>query len=58
MKRISSRSHWITAPPTKTLPSSAYCTLPFKPMAMVVSRPFSLTHGVSPVFINKKQPVP
>ena len=48
----------MTAPPTKTLPSSAYCTFPFRPMAIVVSRPFSLTQGVPPVFMSRKQPVP
>ena len=56
--RRPSRTHWITAPPTKTLPSSAYSTLPFRLMAMVEIRPFWLRQMVSPVFISKKQPVP
>ena len=56
MSRSSSRSHWTTAPPTKTLPSRQYCTLPPMPMAMVVRRPFLLWTIFSPVFISRKQP--
>ena len=48
----------MTAPPTKTLPSRAYSTLPFRLMPMVEIRPFWLRQMVSPVFISKKQPVP
>ena len=58
MNRSSSRSHWMTAPPTKIEPSSAYCTRPFKPTAIVVTSPCSLSIAVSPVFMSKKQPVP
>ena len=58
MRRSSSRSHWITAPPTNTLPSRAYWTFPSSPAAMVVTSPFRLRTSFSPVFINKKQPVP
>ena len=54
----SSRIHWITAPPTNTLPSRAYWTFPPVPAAMVVTRPFWLRTSFSPVFISKKQPVP
>ena len=58
MKRSSSRSHWMTAPATNTEPSSAYCTCPFKPTAMVVTRPWRLEIACVPVFMSKKQPVP
>ena len=42
----SSRSHWMAAPATKTEPSSAYSTLPSRPHAMVVTRPFSEKTGL------------
>gem|GEM_PF-7046392 len=54
----SSRSHWITAPPTNTEPSSAYSVSPDTRHAMVVSRLFRDTTGSAPVFISKKHPVP
>ena len=54
----SSRSHWMAAPATKTEPSSAYSTLPFRPQAIVVTRPFLENTGFSPVFISRNAPVP
>ena len=54
----SSRSHWMVAPPINTLPSSAKTGFPPIRRAMVVSSPFRLCTGVSPVFISIKQPVP
>src|SRR5699024_2417500 len=53
-----SRNHCIAEPATKMLPSNAYSTLPSSPQAIVVSSPFFDLTGVSPVFINMKQPVP
>ena len=53
-----SRSHCTTAPPMKTLPSSAYIVLPPICQATVVSRRFCETTGRSPVFCSMKQPVP
>ena len=41
-----------------TLPSSAKVGLPSSRHAMVVSSPFWLSTGTSPVFISMKQPVP
>ena len=58
MSFISSRSHWITAPPTNTLPSSAYVVSPPMRQAMVETRPVLLVTGSSPVFMSRKQPVP
>ena len=55
---ISSRSHWIAAPPTKMDPSSAYVILSPIPHAIVVTRPCVEETGFSPVFISRKQPVP
>ena len=55
---ISSRSHCTVAPPMNTLPSSAKVGLPSSRHAMVVSSPFWLSTGTSPVFISMKQPVP
>ena len=53
-----SRSHWIVAPATNTLPSSAYSTRPSIPQAIVVTRPDCDAAGFVPVFISRKQPVP
>ena len=57
---ISSRSHWMRAPATNTLPSSAYCTCGASGgvAAMVVTRLFCDTGACSPVFMSRKQPVP
>jgi hypothetical protein len=53
-----SRSHCTTAPPMKTLPSSAYWG--FEPVcaARVLISPLPLARQWSPVCISMKQPVP
>ena len=53
-----SRSHCTTAPAMKMLPSSAYCTSSPICQAIVVTRLFFDSIGLSPVFIIRKQPVP
>ena len=53
-----SRSHCTTAPPMKTLPSSAYSGVVVGCAAAVVSRPLALDSKRSPVCISMKQPVP
>ena len=53
-----SRSHCTTAPPMKTLPSSANCGRASGCAALVVIRPFAETSKRAPVCISMKQPVP
>ena len=53
-----SRSHWMTAPPIKTLPSSAYSVRSPIFQATVVNKRFSDAIGRSPMFCNRKHPVP
>ncbi len=58
MNCILSRSHCTTAPPMKTLPSSAYSSLRFALHAsVVIIRSFDSTK-LSPMFCSRKQPVP
>ena len=51
-----------TAPPTKTLPSSAYSRVVSSDgpvwAALVVTRPWSDARKRLPTFISRKQPVP
>ena len=53
-----SRSHCTTAPPMKTLPSSANSCGPGGCAAAVVIRPLPLVRNCAPVCISMKQPVP
>src|SRR5688500_15481632 len=53
-----SRSHWITAPPMNTLPSSAYEVSPPIRQPTVVSRRFFESTTLPPVFCSMKHPVP
>jgi hypothetical protein len=54
-----SRSHWISAPPMNTLPSSAHrvADSPIRQAAVVSSRA-SLEIRFSPDWTSRKQPVP
>ena len=53
-----SRSHCTTAPPMKTLPSSAYSVTPPRFQATVVSSLCRESGACVPVFCSMKQPVP
>jgi len=53
-----SRSHWTTAPPTKTLPSRAYSVRPAIRHAMVERSRWREMTGRLPVFMSMKHPVP
>jgi hypothetical protein len=58
MARSPSRSHCTTAPPMKTLPSSANSGVGPGCAALVVIRPLRLVWNWVPVCISMKQPVP
>ncbi len=60
MRPRPSRSHWTAAPPTNTLPSSAYSIGPSGPIrhAAVVRSLCLEATGLPPVCIRRKQPVP
>ena len=53
-----SRSHWIAAPATNTLPSRAYVVRPPIRHAIVVRSPRDEATGALPVLSSRKHPVP
>ncbi len=53
-----SRSHWTAEPVTKIPPSNAYAVRSLKFQPTVVSNPWLESRGLSPMFINRKLPVP